>query len=84
MSYNSRVWLNPPSSHFTGSVVCHDGVVTNQDRPAARYTFVEVSSCHGKVRLHTDKNFGMSEFITKLETLRDEIDAFVDYLKEEN
>jgi hypothetical protein len=55
MTYNSRQWLNGIGSHFTGSIVCHDGVVKNQGRPAERYTFLELASCHGKVRLHTQQ-----------------------------
>jgi hypothetical protein len=77
------MWLNEIDSHFTGAVVCHDGVVANQGKPAERYTFVEIASCHGKVRLHADKNFGMSAFIAKLELLQSELSYFIDYLKEE-
>jgi|LakMenEpi03Aug12_release.lakeMendotaPanAssembly.Ray.scaffolds.fasta_scaffold879730_2 hypothetical protein len=79
--YNKRVWLNPEDSHFTGSVVFHDGVVSNQGRPAERYTFMEVASCHAKVRIHTDLNFTLNEYIDKLKLMRDEIDKFIEHLE---
>lgn len=81
--YNKRVWLNPPDSHFTGSIVCFDGEVFNQGRPKEQYTFVEISSCRAKVKLHSNKNDGehsTKEFISKLEILITELQAFQDYL----
>lgn len=86
--YNKRIWLNPESSHFTGSLVCHDGIVSNQGKPPERYTFVELASCHGKVRLHTDKNSGrevqqLAEFIAKINLMQNELQKFREYLFEE-
>ena len=81
--YNKRIWLNDENSHFTGSMVFHDNVVSNQGRPAERYTFIEIASCHAKVRIHTDLNQTEKEFIEKLEMMRDEIDNFITHLKKE-
>ena len=80
--YNSRVWLNPEDSHYTGSVCFHDGVVSNQGKPPARYTFMELASCHNKARIHTDDNSTMKEYIDKLKLLREEIDNFINHLEE--
>lgn len=83
-SYNRRAWLNPPQSHFTGTVVCHDGVVSNQGRAPERYSFVEISSCHGKVKLHADKNDGEDQdfqFLKKIDLLILELTDFRDHLE---
>lgn len=82
-NYNRRIWLNPETSHFTGSIVCHDGVVSNQGKPPERYAFLELSSCHGKIKLHADKNDGALAtklFINKLLVLRTETDRFIHHL----
>lgn len=80
--YNTRVWLNPIESHYTGSVVAHDGIVSNRSKPPARYTFLELSDCHGKSRIHYDDNLDMDAFIQKLTILRSEIDNFISHLEQ--
>ena len=79
--YNKRVWLNSANSHYTGSIVCHDGIVSNRGNPAARYTFLELSSCHGKVRIHFDDNLTMLDYIDKLKLIQSEIQEFIDHLE---
>lgn len=79
--YNKRVWINSQQSHYTGSIVLHDGVVSNRGQPRERYTFIEVSDCHGKVRIHYDNNLYMSDYIDKLQLIRDELDLFIEHLK---
>lgn len=81
MHYNKRVWLNTEQSHYTGSIVLFDGVVSNQRKPAERYTFIEVSDCHGKSRIHYDHNLDMNAYIEKLKTIRNEIDNFISHLE---
>jgi hypothetical protein len=83
--YNKRIWLNPETSHFTGALVCHDGIVKNQGRPAERYTFVEISSCTAKIKLHSDKNaenevIELKDFISKLNTVTSALLEFQRYL----
>lgn len=79
--YNTRKWLNALDSHYTGSLVCHDGVVTNRGKPPARYTFLEISDCHGKVRIHYDDNLDMKSYIEKLKLIQSEIDSFIEHLE---
>ena len=79
--YNTRMWLNSIDSHYTGSVVCHDGVVTNRGKPPARYTFLEISDCHGKTRIHYDDNLDMDAYIDKLKLIQSEIQNFIDHLE---
>ena len=79
--YNTRVWLNSIDSHYTGSIVCHDGIVTNRGKPPARYTFLELSDCHGKSRIHYDDNLDMEAYIDKLKLIQSEIQNFIDHLE---
>jgi hypothetical protein len=83
-TYNKRTWLNSEDSHYTGSVCCHDGVVSNRGKPAERYTFLEIASCHTKARIHTDDNLTLTDYIDKLKLLRSEIDAFITHLEHES
>lgn len=82
--YNSRVWLNSYYSHYTGSIVCVDKKdLINRGHHLERYTFMEISDCHGKIRIHTDPNFGMEEYIDKLKRLETEIRNFREHLERE-
>jgi len=79
--WNERAWLNDRDSHFTGSMVCFDGEnVINQGKLLDRYTFVEIASCHTKVRIHADANSSMEAFIEKLRVMRSELDGFLYHL----
>ena len=80
--YNTRTWLNSIDSHYTGSIVCHDGIVSNRGKPPSRYAFLELSDCHGKSRIHYDDNLDMDAFIQKLTLLRSEIDNFISHLEQ--
>ncbi len=81
--YNTRKWLNSIDSHYTGSIVCHDGVVTNRGKPPARYTFLEISDCHGKTRIHFDDNLDMPAYIQKLKLIQQELQNFIDHLEQD-
>lgn len=81
--YNSRVFLNPETSHYTGSIVCADFEdVINLGRHLERYSFVEISDCHGKARIHTDSNLPKEEFIKKLDLLIQELTNFKTHMQE--
>lgn len=81
--YNCRVDLNPPESHFTGSMACFDGKnVINQGKMLERYSFVEVSSCHGKTRIHNDANLPFESYINKIDLMIKELTAYSNYLKD--
>ena len=82
INYNTRTWLNPPHSHFTGSIVCFDGTeIINQGKQLERYTFVEVASCHSKIRIHNDSNLTPQDFIDKLYLMRAELSKFIQHLE---
>jgi len=83
-NYNNRVWLNVYDSHYTGSIVCVDKTdLINRGHHLERYTFMEISDCHGKIRIHTDPNFGMEAYIEKLKRMEHEIRAFREHLERE-
>lgn len=75
--WNNRVWLNSLDSHYSGSIVTFDGTnLLNRGKKLERYTFIEISDCHGKVRIHKDDNLDMRDFIEKLRLLETEIREF--------
>ena len=81
--YSKRVWLNEENSPSTGSVVAFDGFVRD-DKEEWRSTFLELSDCYGKARLHKASYDSTEDFIEKMKLLRNEIDSFIDYLEKED
>ena len=83
INYNDRQFINASNSHFTGSIVCFDGTeVINQGKLLPRYTFVEIASCHSKVRIHKDDNLSMEEYISKLRVMEASIRRFANFLED--
>lgn len=80
--YSKRIWLNAENSPSTGSVVVFDGFVKD-DKEEWRSTFLEISDCYGKVKLHKASYDSIGNFISKMKLLRNEIDSFIDYLEKE-
>lgn len=80
--YCRRVWLNEENSPSTGSAVAFDGFVRD-DKEEWRSTFLEISDCYGKARLHKASYDAMEDSINKMKILRNEIDSFIDYLEKE-
>ena len=80
--YNSRTWLNPINSDSTGSVVAFDGEVTDLDT-GKKYpqTFLEISDCRNKARLHLTSDDRRELFIEKMKQLNYEIQLFINHLE---
>jgi hypothetical protein len=78
--YLKRVWLNNDQSPSTGSVVAYHGPMMFKigEKTAS---FLEISDCHNKVRLHVSPMDSMDDFIQKLELLSNTINDFKTYLK---
>jgi len=77
INYNRRIWLNQETSHYTGSIVCFDGEdLENRGQTLSRYTFVEISDCHGKIRIHRDNNLPLLDFKCKLARMEYELRQF--------
>lgn len=79
--YNQRVFLNDPMSPSTGSLVAYDGIRVI-DKEEDRYTFLEISDCHSKIRLHKRWEEPVDRFIEKLYRMRTELDAFINHLEQ--
>lgn len=77
--YNTRTWVNDDDSPSTGSIVCYDGMYTDDDKPF-RNLFVEVSSCHEKARLHKMWNEHPDLFYNKIKMMRDALTDFMRHL----
>ena len=80
--YSTRKWLNKEDSPSTGSVVCYDGEFDSQDN-TYRNLFLEVTDCHGSIRLHKCKDYSIEDFVEKMKLLRSEIDKFIEHLENE-
>lgn len=84
IQYNTRQFINEADSHYTGSIVCFDGkALINQGKVLERYTFVEISDCHGKIRIHRDMNHDLQAFINKLSVVEHELKQFRQSLEAE-
>jgi hypothetical protein len=78
--YSKRVWLNDDDSASTGSVVAYHGKANWDKDRDAKATFLEVSDCHCKARLHKTHGDSMESFIAKLRTLSSVANEFADFL----
>lgn len=78
--YNKRTWLNKSNSPSLGSVVAFDGKV-EYSNGAERTVFLAVSDCTKTVKL-TKNTETIEDFILKMELLKNEIDLFINHLKE--
>ena len=83
-NYSQRHWLNEGSHSSTGSVVAFSGKAAwGYKGKREETTFLEISDCHAKVKLHRSGCDTMEEFIEKMQKLRDVVDAFVAHLRKE-
>ena len=81
-SYNKRTWLNPISSDSTGSVACFDGKVSFGDN-LVDSTFIEISDCRNKIRLHQTVDDSRKQFVDKLKLLKTEIELFINHFEKD-
>lgn len=80
-TYNKRTWLNAESSDSTGSIVAFNGKVNSYDKGELDWTFLEISDCQTKIRLHRTIDDSKEDFISKMELLKNEIQLFINHLK---
>lgn len=78
--YNKRTWLNSQTKDSTSSVVCFNGIVTDFKGNKYPSIFIEISDCQTKVRLHKTEDDTITEFIEKLNLLKNEINLFINNL----
>lgn len=78
--YNKRTWLNKSDSPSLGSVVAFDGEV-KYTNGTERTIFLAISDCQRTVKLIKNTE-STEEFIDKMELLKQEIESFINHLKE--
>lgn len=84
--YNKRVFLAANTIPSTSSIVCYEGPVSwiSRDRPDDTEKFVEIANCASKIRLHQVDIESDDEFIEKLVCLRNEVDQFIEHLRQQD
>jgi len=79
LKYSKQAWLNIKGSPSTGAVVAYHGPSPwSEDTDK---TFLEVSDCHYKVRLHKTDVESMRNFIRKLRKLAKIAEDFATWLE---
>lgn len=78
--YNQRAWLNPNSSHSTGSIVACHGHLKFGDKVYKNEMFLEVSSCSSMARIHKAGNETKEDFIKKITVMQKAIKNFKKHL----
>jgi hypothetical protein len=78
--YNKRIWLNKEASSATGNMVAFDGEVYWKEE-RIRSTFLSISDCNNSIRLHPMDGDTIEDFVNKMKLLKNEIDAFINYLE---
>jgi hypothetical protein len=74
--YNKRVWLNLPTSSFTGFMVCFSRKTD---------AFFRLGDCNTITNIHmeydyTDPEKSRLKYIKKITLIRDELNKYIDFL----
>ena len=77
-TYQDRVWLNKHGNPSSGSVMAYHGPAP-WDRKKTM-SVLEVSDCHGKIRLHRSEMDSNNDFVRKLRKLAKVISKFADMI----
>lgn len=81
--YNSRIFLASHNLPSTASLVCYQGSSSWRDynNEFPEETFVEISNCHSKVRLHSSHLETEEQYVEKIKKLISGLTDFVNYLE---
>lgn len=82
--FKSETWLNTEDSPSTGSLVCYDGDIEYSDDGEQPCTFIEISDCQNKIRLHQAHTDSTTEFIRKIDLLIIHLTKFRNFLEFES
>lgn len=81
--YNSRVFLNDETSHYTGASICYYGEdVIFHNKLMQKYAFFELKDCKDTVRLHMDTNLPLQEYVDKIAKIRQELQKYEIFLQQ--
>ena len=78
-----RIWLNKEGSASTGTAVAFSGVVKWKSDSEKTITFLEISDCHCKVKLHKTYSDSNEDFIEKMRKLSQLASNFADFLQKD-
>lgn len=78
--YCKRIWLNKEDSPSTGSLVCFDGILED-DENLHHQMFVELGSCNTKARIHKIFEDTPAEFLEKIILVRDNLNSFIQHIE---
>jgi len=81
--YNKRVWLNPESCSYTGSLIAYHERYENW-RSKEDYMYLEIADCRHKISLHCADHETKDDFLVKMKLIRDELNSFIDRLEEKD
>jgi len=82
MPYCKKEFLTDAPEPSTSAVVSFCGNVQwgKKDKPEP-LSFLEISNCHEKARLHRTYEMTAQEWVDQVTRLRDHINAYLDFLK---
>lgn len=83
-TYCKKEFLTKENEPSTSTVVSFSGLIQwgKNDKPEP-LSFLEISSCHEKARLHRTYEMTPGDWILQVEKLRDHINDYLDFLLEE-
>ena len=83
-TYCKKEFLTKENEPSTSTVVSFSGLIQwgRNDKPEP-LSFLEISSCHEKARLHRTYEMTAGDWILQVEKLRDHINDYLDFLSEE-
>lgn len=82
MLYCKKEFLTDSPEPSTSTVVSFYGDVQwSKDEMGGNVSFLEVSSCHERARLHKTFNMSDQDWINQVQRLRDHVDAYLTFLQ---
>ena len=82
--YNSRVFLNNEESIGDSTMRCFDGGYIDENGKFEDITYITISDCYSKIKIHPIVGESKENFINKVELIKYELDKFLTYLKTNN
>lgn len=84
-TYCKKEFLTKGNEPSTSTVVSFSGLIQwGKNEKPEHVSFLEISSCHEKARLHRTYEMTADDWILQVEKLRDHINDYLDFLSEEH
>lgn len=82
VAYNDRLFLNTKDCGATSAMVLFDGIDHTYDNKPVRLSFVEISDCHRKVRIHQTHDNTPSEYLDKIKLIYSRLGSYIKHLQQ--